>query len=561
MSVDDDRERLSQKRMLERLRRDISMNEMIPVYLSDRGEQYNHGIYCALIPSSEIERVLCHPAWDLSHGKGLPESEERYKDDEKRIEYLRFGTSNGVEPLVIDRDFFGLRDNYTEISEEFRLFHRLYHDRKLDHFIKIDDDGNEELVAIVEANRVQIRLKEILQFLAIKEMHLSIQFDCLEHSKHSLEELGLEDGGIDQCDGLVRWGHYCKDSSDIGKHQAFSRLLGKRLLAPVSKSKSGFYDFAEETPKKYVDFIIGIDENGDEVSHTSDPDTLANFFGANPSAPHYLTPVHFRKQVLDKYYQQPSKYSVKDGVLRCGNLWCMYIDNHHDEKVCAWLGDLGRDLSYEEQLHWRAHNITSQEGISETHFTRQILAEFTNSDRLEHSFPQRYQELAIACEEKLGWRLLLPLDKRDEHYFKCIRIPATDEQSDFDELVLGLTKILIDSLNEGQLNVLIPEDQRKSLSGISRLEAALTACRVVDANEHIAFLRQLQNLRSTGSAHRKGKEYQKIAKCFGLESQNLRAVITEILQMSIALLDYLTRAVNNGALSPNLANRGSGNKV
>lgn len=550
MNIGDDRERLSQKQMLKILRQDAPINEMITVYLSDVDDQYNHGIYCALIPSSGIERILCRPAWDLFHGNGLPGSEEHYKNNEKRIEYLRYGTSNGVEPLVIDRDFFGLHDKYMEISEEFRLFHRLYHDRKLDHFIKIDDDGNEELVAIVETNRIQIRLKEILQFLAIKEMHLSIQFDCREYSKYSLDELGIEEGGIDGRDGLICWRLYYGDSG-FGKHNAFSRLLGKRLFRPTSKAKSGFCGFAEEIPKQYVDFITGIDENGDDITHSSDLDTLAN-------SDAYLTLVHFRKQVLDKYYQQPSRYSVMDGALYCGNLWSIQIDNHHDDKVCTWLGDLGRDLSYEEQLHWRAHNIPPRGGMSETHFNRQILAEFTDSDRLEHSFSQRYQELAKKCEKKLGWRLLLPLDKRDEHYFKCIRIPATDEQSDFDELVLGLTKILIDSLNESQLNALIPENQRKSLSGISRLEAALTGCAVEDVKEHIAFLRQLQNLRSTGSAHRKGEKYQKIARDFGMENQNIRAVITEILQKSIELLDYFIRAVNSGALSKKSANREPG---
>ena len=293
------------------------MSEMISVYLSDRDEQHNHGIYCALIPSGEIDKALHHPAWDLSHGEGLPGSEEHCSDGEKRVEYLRFGASNGIEPLVVDRDFFGLRENYRELSEEFRFFHRLYHNRKLDHYIKIDDDGNEEIIAIMKTNQIKIRPKEIIQFLAIKEMHLSIQFDCREYSEHSLEELGLEEGGIDQRDGLICWGHYCGDFGGIGKHQAFSRLLGKRLVAPTSKAKSGFCGFAEEMSEKAVDFIVGIDENGDEVANTSNPDTLANFFGANPGAPHYLTTVHFRKQVLDKYYYEPSKYSVKDGVLCC----------------------------------------------------------------------------------------------------------------------------------------------------------------------------------------------------------------------------------------------------
>ncbi len=550
MSIHDDLKRLSQAAMLAKLRADISLNEMVTVYLSDGDGPHSHGIYCALIPSAQVEQVLASPTWDLMHGSGQPGAVEYHRDDEKHVEYLRFGDDDGVEPLVIDREFYGMREDYKEIAEEFRLFHRLYHDRKLDRYIKFDDDGNEYLIAVVEPKRVQIRLKELRQFLAIKEMHLSVQFDCREHSQYSLDELGLEKGGGDYRDGFTCWGLYYGDFGGIGSHRAFSRLLGKHLVAPLPKSKSGFWGYAEEIRKKYVDFIIDVDENGDEVTHTSDPGALANNFGANPGAPNYLTGVHFRKQVLDKYYHQPGTYSVEDAILRCGYLWSMYLDNHHDEKVCAWLGDLGRDLPYEEQLHWRAHNIPPQGGVSETYFKRQILAQFTDSDRPEHAFQQRYQDLHKACDECLGWPLLLPLDGDDEHHFRCIRVPATDEQRDFDELVLGLTKVLIDSLNEKQLNMLIPADQRGDLQGsIARLEAAFAACGIDDAAEHVSFLRKLQNLRSSSSAHRKGSNYRKIAAEFGVDSQNLRAVFAGILRRALILLDCLHSSVRGGRLA------------
>ena len=53
-------------------------------------------------------------------------------------EYLRYRVDNGVEPLIIGRSFHRVRDDYREISEEFRLFHDLYHDRKTDQYIKIE---------------------------------------------------------------------------------------------------------------------------------------------------------------------------------------------------------------------------------------------------------------------------------------------------------------------------------------------------------------------------------------------------------------------------------------
>jgi len=79
--------------------------------------------------------------------------------------------------------------------------------------------------------------------------------------------------------------------------------------------------------------------------YSSDPGALSNrIFDKQPTTPDYLTPVFFKKAVLDKYYQQPDKYSVEDGYLRCCGLWGVTMDNHHADKVVIWLGDLGRDL-------------------------------------------------------------------------------------------------------------------------------------------------------------------------------------------------------------------------
>jgi hypothetical protein len=537
--------------MLEWLQRDLQMTDMVTLYLSDKEGSHDHGIYCALIPFDQIEEILSSSSWDFMLGTGVPGTVEYYEGEEKLVEYLRYGYTSGVEPLVIDRNFYEMKDSYREISEEFRLFHNLYYDKVTNKYIKIDDESNEDTVVVVEPNCIQIRLKEIRQFLAVKEMYLSIQFDCRERSAHSLEKLGFKEEGRDQREKLMYWEHYYGESNGPNSNQAFSRLVGKRLVKPLSKSKSGLWGFAEDKEEKHVEFIIGVDDDGNEITHTSDPATLANNFGSNPNAPHYLTPVYFRKQVLDKYYQQPSKYSVEDSLLRCGGLWCMEIDNHHDDKVCAWLGDIGRDLPHADQLYWRAYNIPPEDSVSKTYFKRQILAKPTDSNRPEHLFRQRYQNLQEICKECLGWQLLLPLDADDDYHFQGLRIPATDEQRDFDELVLSLTKILVDSLNEKRLNTLIPDDQRAELKGsIARLESALNSCNAEGAADCISFLRKLQNLRSSSAAHRKGRSYRKIAKDFGVESQSLRDVFTKILWQALDVLTYFTLLVRSGQIEP-----------
>ena len=578
MSIYLDQKGLSLAQMLEYMRRDLKLTDMIIVY-SDRKEHHDYGIYCALIPSRQVERALAKSSWDLSIGHGVPCTIEDYRSEEERVEYLRYGDDDGIEPLIINRDFnesqtnYGKRVPYNEISEEFRLFHNLYHDKETNEYIKIDDEGNEHGVAAVKPDYIKIRLKEIRQFLAVKDMYLSVQFSFQGDSEYSFEELGVSEDemvGEDETkpirettrDGDICWWHW--------QHPVYSdlRMLeGKRLIKPLPKSKSVFPGFAEESKKKHVEFIIGIDEDGEEIIHTCDP-TKLNHYGSNPDALSDLTPVYFGKQVLDQYYREPSKYSVEDSRVSCP-WWGMRIDNHHDDKVIAWLRELCF-LPYKEQLHWQSHNIPPEGGLSKTYFERYFKGSFTaTSDQPEHLFKYSYAHLQKESEKYLGWQLLQPLDLRDEHHFKGLRIPSTDEQRDFDELVLSLTKILIDSLNQKELKKLISleqeqnlsPDQKKNLKGIDYLELALNSCGVEDAAGHITFLRKLQRLRSRGSAHRKGSNYQKIAKDFGIEDQNLRKVFAGILSKALDVLDYFiflvrSRKINREIIEQNNIEKG-----
>ena len=550
MSIDisAERNRLLQASRIEEFQRELQLTEMVTVYSHHSVDQQRLGCYCALIPSKNIATSLKDSGWDLTPGYGVPGAIRFYDADKKRVEYLRFGDSTGVEPLVIHRNFDGIRPSYDEISEEFRHFHRLFHDSKENRYYKMDDSGNEELIACVEPQRIQIRLKEIRQFIAVKDMHLALFIDCLEQSIHSEQHLELPSKSTRE-NALLRLDLYFGDFGGLGAKGAFSRLFGKRLIPPLPKAKSGLWGFTDDVAKKYIDFIIGTADDGEEVMHTSDPGRLADYFGGNPQAPHYLTPVHFRKDVLDKYYQQPGKYSVDDNTLTCGSLWSVTIDNHHDDRVVVWLGDLGRDLSYENQLHWRSHNISPAGSVSQTFFKRQVLAQFTDSAVPEHIFQRRYRELADICEKHLGWNLLLPLAASDDHHFKSLRIPATNEQKDFDEVVHSLAKILIDSLNEKSLNSLLKVETQTELKGsISRLECALISHGISGHETHIAFLRKLQNLRSAGTAHRKGSNYQKIASEFGLDSKNLRSAFSGILGMAIAYLEFMINIVSRGEI-------------
>ena len=114
-------ERLSQAKKLAQISRKLDLMELITVHLSDHSGDHMHGLFSAFVPSTKIEDRLAAIEWDLNTGRGVPGSVEYYENGNPRVEYLRFGNDSGIEPLVIEREFHGIRPDYEEISEEFRL--------------------------------------------------------------------------------------------------------------------------------------------------------------------------------------------------------------------------------------------------------------------------------------------------------------------------------------------------------------------------------------------------------------------------------------------------------
>ena len=245
----------------------------------------------------------------------------------------------------------------------------------------------------------------------------------------------------------------------------------------------------------------------------------------------------FKREVLQKYINKPELYTIRDGYLSCQSLWGIEIDNHHKNCIAAYLGDLGRDLPESERGYWRTYNIVGEEGLSKVSFQRDFCNMFTESNMEDHKFQYAYSKLINQWNEKFGWDLYLPLSEEDQYNLTQIRLPLGNSQPEFDQLVLALVKVLIDSLNEKLL--IISGDDQSDIKGISKLEKWLQSNGATGYEDHIKFLRDLQKLRSTGSSHRKGKEYSKISNTFGLSEKSKIDVFEEILQKANAFLEYM----------------------
>ncbi|MCA9682549.1 MAG: hypothetical protein KC457_10170, partial [Myxococcales bacterium] len=181
-----------QKDWLQHLRNDFGREPWLTVYCSNDGKFGTTVFFCALIPNTMVTEVLENDSWEMTIGTGNPGCSQGWDDKgNKVVTYHRLGSSEGVEPLIFHREFHGVKEDYIEISEEFRLLHNLYHDRARNVYVKIDDAGNDEDVIMFEPDRVRVRLRHLKQYLAIRDMHLAAYFSIDRRSAKTLKELGM----------------------------------------------------------------------------------------------------------------------------------------------------------------------------------------------------------------------------------------------------------------------------------------------------------------------------------------------------------------------------------
>lgn len=508
----------------------VGLEEWTTVYHSEHEDDHSVVIHCALLPNALVSQALRDFSFDLCIGDARPSC---YQSCDK-VGYERWGNGSGIEPLVLVRQFHDHRSDVIELLEEFRLFHDLTFDVHENTYIRVDDAGREHVVARVQTKHVEVQTYALRQFLAIKEMYLSVGIDSRVYSTMPLKDVSQDDHRREvftERGAYLLYVNECDFKDDV---ETFSRVIGKRLIEPPTKESSGVWPYVKKEP--YEGFIIGRDVDGNERQFTCDPDQLANFFGANPGAPQQITAIFFRPDVLTKYYAQPAKYAVEDGQVRCGSLWSLRIDNNQAEHVIVFLADLGH-LPHDEQKYWRSFNIPPSGRMSDVHVKRNFLAEFTDAARADLVFKQSFERLQAEWQARFGWPLFLPLLPADRHHFVALRVPMTNEQAEFDGLVLSLTKILNDSINDKQLMAVgVPEEAGAS---IAKLAVFLQQQGLPNVDAHIKFLRDLQSLRSTGVGHRKGSKYDKAAAAVGIGAKPLALVFGELLGQAAAFLGEL----------------------
>ena len=455
-------------------------------------------------------------------------------------EYKRFN-EDGIEPLIHIRRFeSGNYPSYMEVSEEFRHYFNLY-ERHIDHKNKVFSSVDEKVIKIIDNKdrEVKIKKKYLKEFLYIKKMWLCIQFDNRRWITTELDQKITESF----CSGNGEYLYSLNSgNTDYEDKKTFIRFIGRKF---IKYKNTDFLHYEQE--EKYEEFSF-IDGNGEEESWTCEKDKLADFSGKNPEAPDYLTLVSFRKDVLKKYYDKPNQYSVGDGYLDCAGAWSMEMDIQ-DDRVVVFLGDLSK-LPYLEQKYWKSYNIIEKATISAVNFERSFECKWAETDRPDFFFKKQYKIFNGKWKEKYGWLFFKPLSNEDRYCFDALRVPLNEEQSEFDNQIMYLVKIFIESINTKEIKKELPKKYELNNKSIDALKMFLKS-KDIENVRMIEFLKNLQKLRSKGSAHRKNKDYEKTLNYFKKLKgvQNLESKIQVFSQILVRCM-WTINALNDLFLLP-----------
>lgn len=536
------------KKEREHIKARLGDETWVTAYYFFNDKQQTTAWYCGLIKNSDVPNSLKYASWELGIGSGFPGCSMSGFGDDRVVTYNRYGFQD-AEPFIFLRKYGGFRNGNTEISEEFRFFHNLYYESKRNEYIKLDESGEEATVIRFDKGAVLIRLKEIRQFLAIKDMHMALFFDHFRRSNIDVSTIPEDYREEFHSDSRTLYQfRITNDDFFSGDFTTVSSIFGKKMISPFPKSKSGFWPYTQDEQEVFEEFVIDETPDGDPITFTCNHNKLANYFGANPEAPHYLTQVYFKREVLQRYYNDPARFSVEDSYLRCGDQWGLYMDNNLEDVVIVYLGDLGRDLPAKERAYWKPYNIPPKGRISKTKIMRDFMGQPSDPEGTDLLFKQRYQQLNEVWTGNYGWPLFLPLKDDDIHFLQNLRVLLNNSQSEFDSQILALAKVLVDALNEAEIEKRITTMPYPP-KGIAKLSTFLLEKNYSGSDDGIDVLKLIQGLRSTGVAHLKGSNYQKLAEKYGLAEKELRVFFSNLLLRATIFLENLLRQTDKTSSS------------
>ncbi|PUB20184.1 hypothetical protein C8K30_1179 [Promicromonospora sp. AC04] len=493
------------------------------------------GTHSLLIDPAARERVLSSTGWSGHHDVG-------------QVEVWADGTfSDGLTARQSDDGgalafFSAVREHHRLVEPTFEITPTFlwYWDAfpTDDGWSYLNAAGRDvELIRVrlaMDAWKVEVAALELRTYLADAHRELLVQKDYTIKTDHA--PFARVDSSCKK--PWLNFDWFAMHEASMEEHPSFSTVMGKYVVEGARTSRVRRIDERDE-PKRYVEFVYGIDSNtGEVLRHTCDPNQLGDY--GDSSRQHSMTPVYFAREVLGRYAGEPARYSVTTNRISCLDLWGLDIGTNTVGLVEVYLGDLGR-LTEAEQSHWLAHNVQPEGAMDEGRFRRDFLNQWASSPDPVGELRRARTRAAEATAVLLGAPVWRYLDTQTSREFEELLGPTTSDPSAIAAPTIILTKALVDGID--------PKPLKKYLGGAQPNERSLSLLRrflveLGDAENSVEAFIALQGFRSAGGiAHLGGSGAAAARQNLGIDGMPPQKAFLTVTGRLAAALQHITALV------------------
>lgn len=461
-----------------------------------------------LFPRGEEAVMLADTDWPLQLDEAGPEVFDVYHENSKErqatLHPTRFRGETEIEPLVAMFRPPG-RPPWLEPVQSFVLFYGASPRHKADGQIDwevADDDGRPEVIATWKRTPATehegvlvIRRDRLFRFMGIFGFALAIYFE------ENRAVNSMEDGWRDEDREPDRAWRCWASARLTDETRALLRCVTV-LRAPEVSEDEERYDSST------LEYIIGTDPTTGKpitAAYPDDPNDKTTWEGAGND--NFLTPVIFRREVLDYYLNDPRHYSVSNTEVSAGGVWGIPIAITERGNVQVWLGDLGR-ISDSAQRHWQSYNIADDDGVPQWRIDRDLNVQWVGPpateplDRL-YAAIERCNKAAV---EYCGQPLYATVEGLSADRVRTLRVPLNASLPGFQDQVTTLAITAVEHLNSDFFAAAGSPSGQGSLAKLASWLQGSTGAEPVDAKAMIGGLFAVQAIRSkAGGAHRGGE--------------------------------------------------------
>ena len=442
------------------------------------------------------------------------------RPDEVRVEFYdihsRPKAVRNSRNIVFGRQMEGVEDEeatYYELLQEFAHASDIHWRHEQKAFCRLDENGDiEPVVSITKRTESEPTTlitcnREMLEkYLAGTDSVLIRFFDLM---MVKLEE-------FTSWDAAVREEYVGPEEIFSYRYvhpKGYSWTRGTQIFRPTTPKQKLFQSFTDprynERNREYASFIIHDWRNDEIIEVSTKPGDTTNYFQAKDnSLPYELSPAFFRPEVLSKYKADRDKYTIDETsrFINCRGAWHLRaFDVNETGQVHAYICYL-RDLPYQEQLHWKAHNERPKGTISERAIDNDIKGTW--------SFHVKPLERALAILREWSrkktewWRI------PNEGLFHKVNTPVSSSREEWAQAFQDLAIVVVEGFQVRAIRALLEqqgipfEQEDRSLTLLEKLLNGRG--KITEEEIKLNGLRQVQRVRTLARSHGGGSEGESI---------------------------------------------------